>query len=169
MSMPVVRQISWIAVIPQFIALATGISMGWVAHGLEGMLVGTLVYLSYSFGSRFVIARHHRHGIKLSRAGEYSKAIEAYKMSYVFFSRHVWLDRFRSLFLLSSSAMCYREMALINTAYCQFQLGEMEPARETYQRALDQFPNNQFSRMGLHAISQLDQAPDASSPTTPPA
>lgn len=60
-SPPMIRQISWMAVIPQVIALALAITVGEYltpAKPMNGMMWGAAAYLLYSFGSRRLIPRH---------------------------------------------------------------------------------------------------------------
>ena len=56
---------------------------------------------------------------------------------------------------LSSSKMSYKEMALVNIAFCYGQLGEGEKAREYYNAALKENPNN---GMAIAALKLLDSA-----------
>lgn len=155
--MHIQRQTSWLATLPQFAAIAIAVTIGWIIAAEMGIYIGVLIYLIYSFGSRRTLARHHRRGMQLTRAEKYADAIDAFNASLAFFTRHAWLDRFRSLFLMTPSNTCYREMAMVNMAYCEFHLGNISKAREIYTQTLDQFPTNTLAISGLEAIRQLEQ------------
>ena len=159
---PLIRQISWIAVIPQFIALAMAISVGQLlspARPSNGMLWGAAVYLLYSFGSRMLIPRDHRAGIALSRQQRFEDAIPRFQKSLEFFDRHDWIDRYRSIVLMSPSAASYREMALANLAFCYSQIGDGEQARSYYEKCLERFPDSTLALTALRMIDTVRRRP----------
>lgn len=158
--MPTVRPISWPATIPQLLALAAAVTIGWsVTHAPSGVFWGAAVYLAYSFGSRKFIPRAHRRGVRLSQAQQFEDAIRAHEESYAYFTRHSWLDRYRSITMMSPSAMSYREMALLNVAFAHSQLGNGEKAKEYYQRASREFPNSAIANAALKMIGAFERPP----------
>ena len=155
---PVVRQISWIAVFPQLAALGGAMAIGvYVTRTPNGILVGCAAYLTYSIGSRILIARHHRRGMRFYRNQQYEAAISAYEDSYDFFARNSWIDRLRSVVMMSPSAISYREMALCNIAFCYSQLGDGAKAQAYYRQALDEFPNSGLAASALRMIESVRQ------------
>ncbi len=156
---PILRQISWLATIPQFAIMATAIALGSLLDPHGGVIWGACAYLFYSIGSRRLIARHQRRGIALIKQQRYAEAISEFQQSLAFFGRHPWIDRFRCVILMSSSAMSYCEMALVNIAWCYGQLGDGKRAREYYVTCLDRFPN---STLAVTAIRLMDAARNAS-------
>ena len=60
-----------------------------------------------------------------------------------------------SLFLLSSSRISYREMALINRAFCYTQIKEGEKAKELYKKALEEFPDSGMAKAGVNMLESL--------------
>jgi len=155
--MPVVRQMSWRATLPQLAALGIAASIGWLlTRSTEGVVWGTLVYLVYSFGSRSLLLRAHRRGMHHSKLQQYSEAIREFESSYSFFSRNSWIDRYRSITMMSPSAISYREMALANIAFSYSQLGQGTNAKAYYQRALDEFPNSMMARAALRLIESVE-------------
>lgn len=153
---PVVRQTSWLMVIPQLIVLliCVGISAAlfWNRLGLFAVSLGAVFYLVYSVLSRGLLTRHHRRGMDLTRREEYPQAISEFEQSYAFFSKYAWVDQYRSVTMMTPAAMSFREMALINIAYCQRKLGDIRKAKATYERVLQEFPNSVMARSGLEAI-----------------
>lgn len=120
------------------------------------LLIGSALYLSYSITSRTLITRLHKRGIKLSKDGDYETAIAQYKRSYDFLVRHPWIDRYRSIVFLNASAISYREMALVNIAFCYSQLGDSDSCRAYYEKALREFPDSSIAKMSLRAISTFE-------------
>lgn len=157
---PVVRQVSWVATIPQIVAVATAIGLGWfIAQSPAGGACGAAVYLLYSFASRKWIPRDHRRGIRLSQNHQFAEAIVAHQESYDFFTRHTWLDRYRSITMMSPGAMTFREMALINIAFAHSQLGDGAKAKECYRRALAEFPNSAMAAAAVKMIEAFEAPP----------
>lgn len=156
---PTVRPVSWLATIPQLLALATAVMIGWLAtRAASGVFWGAVVYLVYSYSSRKLIPRAHRRGIRLSQTQQFEDAIRMHKQSYDYFTRHAWLDRYRSITMMSPSAMSYREMALINIAFAYSQLGNGEKAKQYYQQAGREFPNSVMAKAALKMIGAFEQS-----------
>jgi hypothetical protein len=157
-TVPTARQISWIATIPQFAALAMAVATGWlVTRSNIGMMVGVAIYLVYSFGSRHLIPFAHRKGVSLSQNQKFAESIVAHEASYNFFTRHPWLDRYRSIIMMSASAVSFREMALLNIAFAHSQIGNGEKAKEYYRRTLAEFPNSNMAIAALRMIDSVER------------
>ncbi len=113
------------------------------------VLYGALAYLAYSFGSKAVLLRHHKRGMSLSKLGLFREAIAEFRASHLFLSKYPWLDEYRFLTMLDSSAAPYREMALCNIAFSHLQLDERAEAREYYRKAVEEFPRSEMAKNGL--------------------
>jgi hypothetical protein len=144
-----------LATIPQLVALAVSIGSSWLVVGQlrSAMIAGALVYLGYSYGSRAFLLRHHQSGMRAMHAGRYDEGSRHFEASYLFLQRHAWIDRFRSVVLMSAAASTYREMALINSAFAHLQLGHLAEARSGYERALREFPTSSLAAAGLEQSS----------------
>ncbi len=150
---PIVRQVAWISFLPQVIVLA-GFIMLMVAAEAPGPVVkGALLYLVVAIALRKLIPRAHRRGVKLIRKKAFGAAIPAFENSLEFFSRHRWLDDYRYLTLLSSSRISYREMAMLNLAYCHGQTGNGERAQQIYQETLAEFPDSEMAEAALRMFN----------------
>jgi tetratricopeptide (TPR) repeat protein len=111
------------------------------------MICGSLCYLAYSIGSRSVFLKRHRQGIRLLRLGLFREAIREFESSYSFLSKSPWLDDYRFITMLDSSALHYREMALRNIAFAYIQLGEEATAQEYYRKTLAEFPESEVAQL----------------------
>jgi len=120
--MPVVRQLHWIGLIPQFIAiavLAVIAHMAWSDSGvLFDLLIAALAYLIFCRLMRATFVRDHRSGMRAYHAQKFHEAISHFEASYQFFSAHRRLDTWRSLLFGVASPNPYRVIALCNMAYC---------------------------------------------------
>ena len=152
---PIVRQISWLSTIPQFVALVIAVAIGIAFRPHDGFIWGGGAYLTYSIGSRMLIPRHHRAGVALVRQERFEEAVPNFEESLRFFDRHSWIDRFRSVVLMSPSATGYREMAILNLAFCYGQLGDGRQSRQYYDECLRRFPDSGLAHV---AIRMLDSA-----------
>jgi hypothetical protein len=92
------------------------------------------------------------------RGRKWEAAIPHFESSYAFFSAHQWIDRFRSVILMSPSAASYREMALVNVAFCYSQLGHGTEAKSVYERALREFPGSPVASSALKLIESAESA-----------
>ncbi len=149
---PIVRQGSLTVALPSLLVLAGAMVAGWLLGGQNGMVVAIGCYLGYSVTARLVVAREHRRGIRLVRRGLLAEAIPHFERSFSFFDHHRWLDDWRGLVLLSSSRASYREMALLNRAFCLGQMGEGVKASDAYRRCLELFPESVMANAALRMI-----------------
>lgn len=152
---PMVQQVSWPAVLPQLIAIGVAIGIAYFLGVRDAVLWGAVAYLAYSFGSRELIARAHRAGIRLVKQQRFAEAIPKFQESFDFFERNPWVDSFRSLTLMSPSAMSYREMALANIAFCYGQLGDGQQSRAYYQKCLELFPSSGLATAALRMLDSV--------------
>ena len=158
---PIVRQVSWIATIPQFVALLIAMAIGTTFSPHDGIVWGGGAYLAYSIGSRMLIPRHHRAGMALLRQNRFEEAIPQFKESLRFFDCHSWIDRFRSVVLMSPSAAGYREMALANLAFCYGQIGEGTQSRDCYDERLKRFPDSGLANAAVRMLDSAKQIGEA--------
>lgn len=86
-------------------------------------------------------------------------AIPHFEKSYEFFARHIWMDKYRYLVMLSSGRLSYREMALINIAFCYGQAGNGIMARGYYERTLQEFPDSSVAKTALKFIGSVAKHP----------
>ena len=115
--------------------------------------LGIITTLSLYFVLRYTISSSHRRGIRKMKKGDYQDAITDFETSYSFFKKYDWLDRFRCIFLLSPSAITYKEMALVNIAFAHSQSGNGESSVKYYEQALEEFPNSILAKTALNMIN----------------
>lgn len=151
-SVPIVRQIAWVSLIPQLAVMAILIWLAWMLGLPEPVLMGAAAYLVLSVALRTAIARDHRKGMALVKRARFAEAIPYFEAAYRRFVRRPWLDRHRFILLLSSSRMSYKEIALCNIAFCHGQLGDGAKAREYYERALQESPGSAIATTALRFL-----------------
>jgi len=149
---PTVRQVAWISLVPQLTFMGLLICGFFIFKSSEPVLHGTLTYLAISFGLRTFIPKDHRQGLSLVKEQRFSDAIAYFQKSYDFFSKNIWIDKYRFLTLLSSSRISYREMALCNIAFCYSQIGDGKTAIEYYTRTLNEFPDSGLAQTALRML-----------------
>jgi tetratricopeptide (TPR) repeat protein len=150
---PILRQISWISIIPQFMIMGIILIIWILLNVSDPFLNMILTYLIISISLRFLIPHDHRKGMSLVKQEKFAEAIDFFEKSYAFFSQHNWIDKFRFVTLLSSSRMCYKEMALVNIAFCYGQIGNGLKSKEYYERTLLEYPDNGIAKAGLNLIN----------------
>lgn len=154
---PIIRQISWISIVPQVLVFSLIVSILFIFGSENSLLSGAVLYLLLSVFLKRIIPRYHRKGIKFFKDKRYDLSIDEFNNSYEFFKKNKWIDKYRALFLLSSTRISYLEMALINIAYCYGQIGEGVKSKEAYEKALKEFPS---SEIAMSALKMYNSAKD---------
>lgn len=152
-SQPIVRQVAWLSIIPQLFIIALLAGALFLFGVKEYALVGIFIYFALFLLLRKFVAKYHRKGIAHYKRKDYSKAIPEFENSYAFFSKHPWIDDWRYITLLSSSRISYREMALLNIAFCYGQAGDGNNSKTFYERALKEFPNSEMAKAALRMLA----------------
>ena len=152
---PIIRQISWFSLVLQILVFMFMAFVLFICGVEDSLLFVAVIYLLLSFFLKKLIPKFHRKGMRYFRNKKYDLAINEYKKSYEFFQKNKWIDKYRALFLLSSSRISYSEMALVNIAYCYGQVGEGTKSKEIYEETLKEFPN---SEIALEALKMYNSA-----------
>jgi tetratricopeptide (TPR) repeat protein len=129
----------------------------WSRYGYLSLALGVIIHLVYSYGASWIPLRFQRRGIRLVKQGLFEEAIAEYEKSYVFFSNNLWIDRFRHVILLVPTQWAFRELALLNIAYCHGQLGNKIETIAAYERVLQEFPDNYMAQTSLKFITTIEQ------------
>ena len=161
---PVIREVAWLAVVPQLVILAAFITIAAVlrrGYDDRALIFGASTYLVLSFILRNIVSRHHRLGVRLIRAQRFEAAILHFAKSVDFFARHRWIDQFRAVTLLSASRMSYREMAMCNIAFGLSQLGRGSEAKTVYQNVLREYPDNSLANAAMRMITAAESSSGA--------
>jgi hypothetical protein len=153
---PTASRVNWAAVGLQLLVLVSlMVSLG--SLGLDPM-IGPVIYLSWSWGTKLWLARDHRRSIGLIKAGRYAEAIPHCEASAAWFEQRSWVDRYRAVVMLSSSAWSYREMALANRAFCLGLSGRGQEAMRAYEDMLLEFPESALAGPALTMMRAAQQA-----------
>ena len=160
---------AWTSIIPQVGVIGVIVAIVYSMGLPYPIISGALIYMLISFSLRRLLPGAHRRGIALFKKKDYEAAILEFRKSYDFFSKHQWIDKFRYLTLLSSSQIGYREMALLNIAFCYGQIGEGAKSKEYYQKTLKEFPDSEMATASLKMfdsaarmapLDKLEETPD---------
>lgn len=151
-NVPTIKQVAWISMVPQLLFMGLLIFGYFLMGSNDFFLHGALTYLAISFGLRNFIPKDHRHGMGLVKQKHFQEAIPFFEKSYIFFEKYSWVDKYRFLTLLSSSKICYKEMALNNIAFCYGQIGQGSKAIEYYNRTLAEYPDSEIAKAALNLL-----------------
>jgi hypothetical protein len=151
---PVIHQIAWVSLFLQLLIIAVFIGAAYWMGVVKPILAATLAYLIMAIVIRLFLTSHHRRGMHYAREGRMELAIAEFQRSYEFFHRHAWLDEMRYIFLLSTSRTSYREMGLLNMAYCDLWQDRGEDAVRTYLRCVEEFPDSGLAWTGIKLFQQ---------------
>jgi hypothetical protein len=162
-----VRPTTWMGTAQAVVlfALFTAVSATLVGEWIRGLAVGSLAFAFYRVAVvRFIICRHHRAGVTLTRAGRFHDAVQAFRRSAAFWHQWAWLDRLRGLLLGSSVAYPFGQLARYNQAYCYSRMGRGDEARDTLRALIHDAPQ---MLIATELLSLLDAG--AAPPAPPPA
>ena len=77
---PVGRELRWLYLLPQFAATVAVISVCIATVGYPaGLLWGVSIYLAYSFGSRAIMTRDHRAGMRKISERQWAQALPCFQ------------------------------------------------------------------------------------------
>ena len=156
-NVPIVRQVAWISLIPQLLLMGFLMCIFYLLDFSEPYIFGALAYLMLSFCLKNLITKNHKQGIELVKQKKFATAISFFEKSVDYFTKNNWVDEYRYLTLLSSSKMTYKEMGLCNIAFCYSQTGNGQKAKQYYELALREFPDNGIASVGLNMMNSFEQ------------
>ena len=128
------------------------IAIFYLVGANEPVLYGVGVFIVIVISLRMIIPRAHRQGIAMCKRKKYEEAIPFFEQSYRFFTSNKWVDDYRFVTIFSSSRISYREIALLNIAFCHAQAGNREESKEYYQEALTEFPESEVAKAALKLV-----------------
>jgi tetratricopeptide (TPR) repeat protein len=149
---PIIRQINLLAAGFQILIIAIFAFILYQFDNVNFLLYAILAFFAISLLLRYSIPKYHRMGMSQFKQRNYQEAINCFDKSYQFFNRYYWLDKYRFIFILSSSRNSYQEMALVNMAFCYSQIGQKEDAVNTYKLALEKYPESEIAKSGLNML-----------------
>jgi tetratricopeptide (TPR) repeat protein len=162
--LPVVRQLYWRGLLPQFVAIA---AIDLVVYPFisgpgigipESTLIAAGAYWIFCVVMRRTLTLDFIRGIRAYRAGKFEESIEHYKRGYEFFTKHPWIDRFRFVLLGTASQNPYTTISLCNMAFSESQLGHGNRAIELYEQALKLTPGCAIAEVGLRMLRSTQSA-----------
>ena len=119
---------NWAAVGLQLLVLVSlMVSLG--SLGLDPM-IGPVIYLTWSWGTKLWLARDHRRSIGLIKAGRYAEAIPHCDASAAWFEQRSWVDGYRAFDMLSPSAWSHSGMAITDRAFSLARSGRVSGGHE---------------------------------------
>ena len=154
-SMPIVKQLSILSIIPQSIVIFIMAFIFYQFYPDNYLVITVIVYLFVSYSLRAAVLTDHRIGIRLYRQKQFDEAILRFNKSYAFFKRNSWVDKYRYITLLSSSRISYTEMAMLNEAFCLSQIGEKNKAIKRYREILVTFPKSEMAEAAIKMLDEL--------------
>ena len=99
---------------------------------IRGILVGVIVFAVAAFLLRIILQYNHINGMRLIDDKFYPEASEFFRKSYLFFSKHYWIDKYRFITMFSSNYLSFRDMDLNNYGVCLTCMEEFDKALEAY-------------------------------------
>lgn len=150
------RLFSWTSAVVHA-SLIAGISLLFAQLSVPWpVLWGALLFLVLANVLKRVLISDFHRGIVALNAKKYDEALPWLERSATFFQRYPWLDRYRYLLLLSSSALCYRELTLVNRAQCIGRTRSFEETEQAFKDILREFPESALARIARRMMFAND-------------
>lgn len=159
-NVPIVRQVSWPAVLIISLVLAGFIAISIFFFQKHGIIIGIAFFWALAVLLNQTIPTSHNKGMKAIKRKDFKVALEYFKQSADFFTKYAWVDKYRAITFLSASKMYYREIALCNIAFCYTQTMEAEKAKSTYEEILKEYPDNGIAYYALNSINTFSKKSD---------
>ena len=161
---PTISQVSWSALLKMllvYIALGLLLVFVWQYEPPFAHYIALVVLALFICGFiATLFPPHFRRAARAQKKGDLDSAIAEMEACLAFFQRHPWIDRHRWIVTLNSSAISYREMALLNIAAFQTLARRKEEAKAAYRRVIELFPNSVVGRQALTAIETFEAPSD---------
>lgn len=114
--------------------------------------------IAYTVGTNWVIQSRIMKAVRMLEQDGVDKAVAEMKRIVAFFERYSWIDRYRAIVVLNSSAIGFREMALYNIGYFYLQAGHKSEAKDAFRRVLDLYPENILAKRSLKTFDTIEQS-----------
>ncbi len=158
--LPIVRPFSWIMAFPLiFVSLLLFflIDTSFPQLGIGSYFAAIILVRVLRQALRFFPLRYFYQAFTYVKQERFSEAIAAFEQSYTFLSKYSWIDRFRAFTMLTSAAISFREMALVDIAFCYEQLGAPEKMLAYYEQTLREFPQSTIAKDALRMLGTAEK------------
>jgi tetratricopeptide (TPR) repeat protein len=149
----VAGRISWLGLAVQF-AIIFGLY--WLFRQVstfDPILLAAITHAIFARVLRNLVAKNHRKGMRLVRAGQFESAIPEFEKSVEKFKKHKWLDQYRVITMLSAVGTSYLAMGYTNLGFCHSQLGHKDEAKQYYQQVLQLDPTNGNAKAAMNMLN----------------
>lgn len=89
---------------------------------------------------------------------QFDRAIEAFSLSFQFFAKNEWIDKYQFITMFMSSKVLYRQMALYNMAVCYASINQMDKARKYLDDFLETSAANELTQEALVLNAKIEEA-----------
>lgn len=114
--------------------------------------IGLFCYLIINLIFYRVIPNKHIKGLRNLAKADYKTALNDFEKSHLLFSKHNFFDRYGFIFLLNMSRYSYREAALLNMAFINYKIGNIEEALKLYEKVLSINSKNRIAKKGIKIV-----------------
>jgi tetratricopeptide (TPR) repeat protein len=163
---PFVKQETvWLAIIPHIIVIGILCMVYYQWDRRNYFVFGFITYLIIWYGLRTMAFPKEVHkSIRLIKEEKFGEAIPYIERSIEFYNKHLWIDKYRFLLMVSSSKRGIRESSICNLGFCLLQIGQVKAAKEVYEDILRQYPENTVAIIQLRTINAISNSTESKIP-----
>lgn len=132
---------SWLSIIVQSSFCAALACIFYLIGIAFPVSYALFIPLIFSSSMRVLFLNTQWKGRKLIRLNYFREAIPYFERNILFFKKYSWLDKWRHLLFFNHSKLTYKQIDLLNKAYCLIRIGDKEKALEIFRAMLKKHPN----------------------------
>jgi tetratricopeptide (TPR) repeat protein len=163
---PFVKQETvWLAIIPHILVIGILCMVYYQWDRKNYFAFGFITYVIIWYGLRTMAFPKDVHkSIGLIKEEKFGEAIPYIERSIEYYNKHLWIDKYRFLLMVSSSKRGIRESSICNLGFCLLQTGQVKAAKEVYEDVLRQYPENTIAIIQLRTINTISNSTESKIP-----
>lgn len=153
------QETKWIALVPRLVLLAILCFLLYPYDNQIFFVYAFFLYLAITYSIKYsMIPGSTFTGVKFLKKGQFEEALPFIEKDIEYYSSKPWIDKYRFLLMISSSALSFREMSLCNRAWCLLQTGRVKETIDQYESVIRHYPQNVVTRAQLKTIKIVLQS-----------
>lgn len=108
-------------------------------------VLAPIIFAALAYILQHLLLKDNSKGAQLAKIKDYENAISHFKKCADYLTKNEWIDRHRYITVLSRSRLSYREVVLLNWAFCLAKAGRKQEATGLLQDIIKQYPENKFT------------------------
>lgn len=114
-------------------------------YSINYWVFAPIIFFALAYTLQHLLLKDNSKGLRLAKIKDYENAISHFKKCADYLTKNEWIDRHRYITVLNRSKLSYREVVLLNWAFCLAKAGRKQEATELLQGIIGQYPENKLA------------------------